>query len=97
VSHAIGVATGGLHACALLDNGSVSCWGDDAHGQLGRGNTARGAHDPAGVMELPPTRQLALGDVHSCAMTEDDRLFCWGRDPLRGNGPDAPLPIEVPL
>ena len=31
------VTTGRLHTCALLDNGSVMCWGEAADGRLGNG------------------------------------------------------------
>ncbi len=33
------IAPGGKHTCALLDDGSVACWGDNSLGQLGIGNT----------------------------------------------------------
>ena len=37
------MATGQVHTCALLDNGSVKCWGGNAFGQLGLGDVvARG-------------------------------------------------------
>ena len=29
------LAAGGHHTCAILDNMSISCWGDDSEGQLG--------------------------------------------------------------
>ncbi|MEO1058239.1 MAG: RCC1 repeat-containing protein, partial [Actinomycetota bacterium] len=32
---ATAIAAGGRHACALLTDGRVSCWGDDTDGQLG--------------------------------------------------------------
>ena len=31
------VAAGGDHTCAILDDGSVSCWGSNQYGQLGEG------------------------------------------------------------
>ncbi len=33
------IAAGERHACAILDDGSVRCWGRNAFGQLGQGNT----------------------------------------------------------
>ena len=39
---AIAVAVGGQHACALLEDRSVQCWGEDRHGALGRSGTEEG-------------------------------------------------------
>ena len=33
------LAAGNVHTCVLLDNGQVKCWGFNASGQLGQGNT----------------------------------------------------------
>ena len=35
------IAVGEYHACALLDDGSVKCWGYNGYGQLGLGNTTQ--------------------------------------------------------
>jgi len=40
---ATAIATGDSHTCALLDNASVKCWGENSYGQLGLGdNSTRG-------------------------------------------------------
>ena len=33
------IATGYQHACAVVENGSIFCWGDNSYGQLGIGST----------------------------------------------------------
>ena len=48
-NEAIAIATGGSHSCALLDDGTVRCWGSAAFGQLGYGNkTNIGDNESAG-------------------------------------------------
>jgi len=71
------VTTGGQGFCALLDDGTVACWGDNSAGQLGRG-------EPAGTLSgsSVPRRVAGLGRVvdleHTCAVDEDGATWCWG-------------------
>jgi alpha-tubulin suppressor-like RCC1 family protein len=37
IEEATEVAVGVMHACALLADGDVACWGENTHGQLGDG------------------------------------------------------------
>lgn len=62
------VTVGKLHACAVRqsDNG-VQCWGNNFFGVL---------NPPGGEKFL----EVLSGDYHSCGVTLDKRLVCWGRD-----------------
>jgi alpha-tubulin suppressor-like RCC1 family protein len=71
------LAIGGEHLCALAKNGSVRCWGGNAHGQLGDG-TLENRIAPTAVSGLGKVVQLALGVSHSCALREDSSVQCWG-------------------
>lgn len=42
--HAVQVATSNRAVCALLKNGSVECWGGNAHGELALGKTDEASH-----------------------------------------------------
>ena len=76
------IATGHNHSCALLDDATVQCWGDNRHGQLGIGSTT--AQDGSTLSTVPlgtgrkPTH-MALGKNHSCALLEGELIQCWGQ------------------
>jgi len=46
---AIAVAAGDTHACALLANGAIQCWGRNVRGQLGSGGTEDAVAQPVAV------------------------------------------------
>jgi hypothetical protein len=73
------LAGGSSHTCGISE-GRVLCWGENRFGQLGDGTTTDRAQ-PAPVTGLParPTH-LAAGAVHSCALVEGGRAFCWGQN-----------------
>lgn len=75
------LALGVSHTCALLEDETVRCWGDDALGQLGDGSRPAKpyASAPALVPGLAGIRDLAAGADHTCALTHDWRVLCWGR------------------
>ena len=83
---AVAIAAGGSHTCALLDNGSVRCWGLGSYGQLGYGNTASVGDNEApgsvGPVNLGAGRTavaIAAGVNHTCAVLDDGSVRCWGR------------------
>jgi len=71
------IAVGGEHSCALLDSGTVNCWGLNSNGQLGNDSTAW-SNEPVEVIGISNVSQIALGDEHSCALLSDGIVKCWG-------------------
>ena len=70
--------------CALLQDGSVWCWGLNEAGQLGDGTT-QSRVTPGPVMGLTgPAKALSGGAAGStavvCATLEGGSAACWGRD-----------------
>lgn len=78
------VAAGSSHTCALLADGRVRCWGANAQGQLGYGNTTNvgdgiGPHvRQAGPLDLESVVDVSLGTRMTCAVTSDGAARCWG-------------------
>ncbi|MCC7440257.1 MAG: hypothetical protein IT285_01405 [Bdellovibrionales bacterium] len=84
------IVAGDLHACALLDDGSLKCWGNNGSGQLGVGDQDARGDD---ALELPSSDALvpladlgpgrtavaiAAGGMQTCAVLDDQSLKCWG-------------------
>ena len=55
-----GVAMGWFHTCALLENGSIQCWGDNWNGQLGNG-VAPASSTPLTVVLGPRQQETEEG------------------------------------
>ncbi len=69
---------GQQHTCALVHDGSVKCWGDNGHGELGDGTTVTRL-TPVAVVGLPGDMQaVSAGDAFSCALTVAGGVKCWG-------------------
>ncbi|MEO1170933.1 MAG: hypothetical protein AAFX94_02625 [Myxococcota bacterium] len=75
------VSCGRSHCCALEEGGGLWCWGRNTQGQLGVGSDV--------IDRFRPTRTtgpekswtaLALGEVHSCAVRDDQFIWCWGEN-----------------
>jgi alpha-tubulin suppressor-like RCC1 family protein len=79
------ISAGGAHTCAILDNGSVLCWGYNGQGQLGYGNTSsvgdRQTPGSVGPVDLGAGRTAAAisaGAAHTCAILDSGSVLCWG-------------------
>lgn len=84
-SKVLQVATGNDHTCALLNTGTIKCWGQGLYGQLGYGNknnvnspvnTAAGDVDLSGATAY----RVSAGMTHTCALLSTGTARCWGRN-----------------
>ena len=78
---------GGLHSCALSYAGYVKCWGYNAYGQLGIGNTTTmgdNVNEMGDNLAFVPlgnnrtAKKISLGLSHTCAILDNDSVKCWG-------------------
>ncbi|MBL8777222.1 MAG: hypothetical protein JNK12_14865 [Acidimicrobiales bacterium] len=78
------VAVGTGFACALLQDTSAVCWGENLVGNLGDGTTTPSARpvvvQQQGGATLTGITQLALGDFHACARLSSGEARCWGQN-----------------
>lgn len=68
----------GAHTCVgwmRSGTGTVQCWGSDSAGQLGVNQFGIGR--PAFEAGFEPTK-VVTAENHSCALSTDGRIFCWG-------------------
>lgn len=74
------VHAGQAHVCALTFQGAVKCWGNNDYGQFGNDKASDYSSTPVDVMNLSNVKSLSVGNFHSCALTSEDTVKCWGRN-----------------
>lgn len=75
------IAAGTRHTCALKDDGTVFCFGDNFYGQLGtevNSGSGRDTSTPALVEGLNGVTAIAAGGFHTCVLKGDGAVFCFG-------------------
>lgn len=80
-SSAIAISTGAFHSCALLDNGSVRCWGVNDNGELGDATNEKKISASSEVAELGSrVHAISAGGKHTCALLSSGGVKCWGQN-----------------
>jgi alpha-tubulin suppressor-like RCC1 family protein len=100
--------------CALEDSGEAHCWGENAFGEVGiepddertvtcfNGFNSPCVPGPENVAASLRFRTLALGTNHTCGITREHEIHCWGRAVEGQLGPDpasggaTPVRVELP-
>ena len=109
VNNVVDIALGQDHTCALLDNGTVQCWGRDNSGQLGDNTTNTNGVDNGGNEGVDTAVNLSGSisnfiqiDAYSgstCGLTDNGTIWCWGSNGngQLGNGTttDRDYPVQV--
>jgi alpha-tubulin suppressor-like RCC1 family protein len=77
IAPGVGRISAGAHACARDTAGAAYCWGNNAFGQLGTGDTVS-ASAPVAVAGGHMFTSMASGNAFTCGVTTDGAAYCWG-------------------
>jgi alpha-tubulin suppressor-like RCC1 family protein len=97
LAHAIRLYAFGGGACAQLRDGEVRCWGDDSFGVEG---LPRPLLAPTGISWLRGRlRQISREYLaeHTCAVLENGRVWCWGKNDIGQLGADFVARSATPV
>jgi hypothetical protein len=83
------IAAGGLHTCALTEEGEAWCWGENGTGQAGFptainqscGEFIHGWQCVPAPQPLETTLRfdaLVAGAANTCGFSQDGEVYCWG-------------------
>jgi alpha-tubulin suppressor-like RCC1 family protein len=106
LTHVIAISVGVWHTCALLDNGSVKCWGSNYQGMLGDGTEVdklvpTPVLDPSGQSNISNVAAVSAGSTHTCVLLVDGTIQCFGEAAQAqfggGRIANSALPVAVPF
>jgi alpha-tubulin suppressor-like RCC1 family protein len=74
---ATAIAVAANSSCAILTNGSVTCWDYNGQGELGNGTTTSSSSPvPANLPNGQQATAVAAGTFHSCALLTNGSITC---------------------
>jgi alpha-tubulin suppressor-like RCC1 family protein len=79
ITDAIGLTVSDFFACARLQGGSTSCWGDNSTAQLGQPATTTLQASPMAGPSGPYVA-LTVTDQSACGLEASGVVECWGDD-----------------
>ena len=97
---AVQLGAGDEDTCALLNGGSIDCWGWDGEGELGNGTVNAVANPtPVAVGGITNAAAISASESHACALLAGGKIDCWGWNNYGGlgNGTTADSSTPVPV
>jgi len=94
------ISAGSGHTCGVTVNHKAYCWGSNSYGELGIGAPDSDTHpEPLPLSGELEFRKISAGSGHTCGVTTDQRIYCWGRNYIGqlGNGTTVDSPIPIPV
>ena len=90
------ISVGNAHTCGVTTVGELFCWGDGNEGQLGDGTTNTLLRQMVPLEVTTPSvtwTSVDVGNRHSCGLTDDGHIWCWGlgTNGEIGNGDTPPV------
>ena len=96
------LAAGNSQSMALASDGTVYTWGWNQYGQLGNGTTTNSRIPVAVVTTGTPLAgktisQIAAGNAHALAMTDDGTVYTWGWNQYGQLGNNSTINSSLPV
>jgi alpha-tubulin suppressor-like RCC1 family protein len=87
------VAAGAYFTCAIIEGGTVRCWGQGSGSRIGLGSN----HGiPTVLQGLPAASAVEAGPENACVVATDGRVWCWGSSGRGSNAqPYGATPVQV--
>ncbi len=88
------ISAGVGYSCGVTIAGDAYCWGGNAGGDLGTGDSVNSAV-PRLVIDGHKFTRISAGFHHTCAVTTTGDAYCWGGDGYLGTGSFGPTASPV--
>ncbi len=73
------IVLGGNMSCIVDGSDNLVCWGRNVEGQIGNGTSGFNVYQLTPfTVPIGAVQDVALGHSHSCALTTDGTVMCWG-------------------
>ena len=95
-SGVIGLSSGYGFNCALMNDGRVKCWGNNAQGELGDGTTTASS-TPVSVSNITDAVAISTGNQYACALLKTGSVMCWGDNAKGQFGDGTTMSTTIPV